>query len=132
MTHSLPMSTLLRRDRPLPVQASTRAPTEGRWPPGKTCSLMKSLLAQYASYRSSGSQMACEPSQAVSCACNKPEVANIHVRYSPPPVVPMDGAGLTPLQLGGSSCSSKVPVLSLVMLQQPGQQVSVACHGLQA
>ena len=55
----LPMSVLLCRASPVPALASTRAPTEGRWPPGKTCSLMKSLLRRYASYRSSGSQIAC-------------------------------------------------------------------------
>ncbi len=35
--------------------ASTMAPIDGRWPPGKMCSRMKSLDAQYSSYRSSGS-----------------------------------------------------------------------------
>ena len=36
-------------ERPVPRAASTMAPMEGRWPPGKMCSRMKSEDAQYAS-----------------------------------------------------------------------------------
>lgn len=51
------VSTQHPPDRPVPRAESTMTPMQGRWPPGKMCSRMKSEDLQYASYRSSGSAM---------------------------------------------------------------------------
>ena len=47
----------------MPRAASTMAPMQGRWPPGKMCARMKSLDAQYPAYRSSGPLIACPPAR---------------------------------------------------------------------